>query len=138
MKIKHLISYVFFMISLVLIGLIGYKHFSETKKIDHKYLIDEVKDQRSEIKEMSDQVIKMTNDLKNKRIDTIEIIKNKNNFIVKLEEKELVLKDTVFQYITTTDTITEFITKVDTVFINSKLETTTIEKNKGIGFWKKY
>jgi hypothetical protein len=121
-----------------LIGLIGYKHFSETKKIDHKYLIDEVKDQRSEIKEMSDQVIKMTNDLKNKRIDTIEIIKNKNNFIVKLEEKELVLKDTVFQYITTTDTITEFITKVDTVFINSKLETTTIEKNKGIGFWKKY
>jgi hypothetical protein len=101
-------------------------------------LIDEVKDQRSEIKEMSDQVIKMTNDLKNKRIDTIEIIKNKNNFIVKLEEKELVLKDTVFQYITTTDTITEFITKVDTVFINSKLETTTIEKNKRRGFWKKY
>jgi hypothetical protein len=101
-------------------------------------LIDEVKNQRSEIKEMSDQVIKMTNDLKNKRIDTIEIIKNKNNFIVKLEEKELVLKDTVFQYITTTDTITEFITKVDPVFINSKLETTTIEKNKGIGFWKKY
>jgi hypothetical protein len=138
MKLSHLISYVFFGISLILIGLIGYKHFSETKKIDHKYLIDEVKDQRSEIKEMSDQVIKMTNDLKNKRIDTIEIIKNKNNFIVKLEEKELVLKDTVFQYITTTDTITEFITKVDTVFINSKLETTTIEKNKGIGFWKKY
>jgi hypothetical protein len=138
MKLSHLISYVFFGISLILIGLIGYKHFSETKKIDHKYLIDEVKNQRSEIKEMSDQVIKMTNDLKNKRIDTIEIIKNKNNFIVKLEEKELVLKDTVFQYITTTDTITEFITKVDTVFINSKLETTTIEKNKGIGFWKKY
>jgi hypothetical protein len=138
MKLSHLISYVFFGISLILIGLIGYKHFSETKKIDHKYLIDEVKNQRSEIKEMSDQVIKMTNDLKNKRIDTIEIIKNKNNFIVKLEEKELVLKDTVFQYITTTDTITEFITKVDTVFINSKLETTTIEKNKGRGFWKKY
>jgi hypothetical protein len=138
MKLSHLISYVFFGISLILIGLIGYKHFSETKKIDHKYLIDEVKNQRSEIKEMSDQVIKMTNDLKNKRIDTIEIIKNKNNFIVKLEEKELVLKDTVFQYITTTDTITEFITKVDTVFINSKLEATTIEKNKGIGFWKKY
>ena len=138
MKLSHLISYVFFGISLILIGLIGYKHFSETKKIDHKYLIDEVKNQRSEIKEMSDQVIKMTNDLKNKRIDTIEIIKNKNNFIVKLEEKELVLKDTVFQYITTTDTITEFITKVDPVFINSKLETTTIEKNKGIGFWKKY
>jgi hypothetical protein len=138
MKLSHLISYVFFGISLILIGLIGYKHFSETKKIDHKFLIDEVKNQRSEIKEMSDQVIKMTNDLKNKRIDTIEIIKNKNNFIVKLEEKELVLKDTVFQYITTTDTITEFITKVDTVFINSKLETTTIEKNKRRGFWKKY
>jgi TPP-dependent 2-oxoacid decarboxylase len=138
MKIKHLISYVFFMISLVLICLIGYKHLNETKKIDHKYLIDEVKDQRSEIKEMSDQVIKMTNDLKNKRTDTIQIIKNKNNIIVKLEEKQLVLKDTIFQYITTTDTITEFIAKIDTVYIKRQEELITTQKDEKKRFWKKY
>lgn len=137
MKIKHLISYVFFMISLVLICLIGYKHLNETKKIDHKYLIDEVKDQRSEIKEMSDQVIKMTNDLKNKRTDTIQIIKNKNNIIVKLEEKQLVLKDTIFQYITTTDTITEFIAKIDTVYIKRQEELITTQKDEKKRFWKK-
>lgn len=138
MKIKHLISYVFFMISLILICLIGYKHLNETKKIDHKYLIDEVKDQRSEIKEMSDQVIKMTNDLKNKRTDTIQIIKNKNNIIVKLEEKQLVLKDTIFQYITTTDTITEFIAKIDTVYIKRQEELITTQKDEKKRFWKKY
>lgn len=135
MKIKHLISYLFFLISFVLLGLLINKHFKSDKKTQHQKLILEVEKQRCKLKKMSDEVINMTNDLKHKKVDTIEIIKNKENIVVKFEETELVIKDTVIQYVTNVDTVTEYLTLIDTVYIQNEIkESLTTEKKR---FFKK-
>jgi len=135
MKIKHLISYLFFLVSFVLLGLLINKHFKSDKKMQHQKLILEVEKQRCKLKKMSDEVINMTNDLKHKKVDTIEIIKNKENIVVKFEETELVIKDTVIQYVTNVDTVTEYLTLIDTVYIQNEIkESLTTEKKR---FFKK-
>lgn len=136
MNFRHLISYLFFSISLFLMGLLIHKHFKTENKYVNQKLILEVEKQRCKLKKMSDDVINMTHDLKHKKIDTFEIIKNKEKIVVKVQENEIVIKDTIIQYLTLTDTVTEYLTSTDTIYIQNEIkETLTTEKKKR--FFKK-
>jgi len=96
------------------------KKIHDKKELDHiKIFKEKIEKQKNEIHDISDEVLKMTCEIKKKKVDTIQIIKNKESIVIKLEEKELFIKDTIFQYITSVDTITEYITSIDTVYFEN-------------------
>lgn len=130
MNFKHLLSYLFFSISLILIFLFIHKIFTTEKKLDDKTLIVKIEQQRCKIKKMSDQVIDISHDLKNKEVDTFEIIKNKERIIVKVKENEIIIKDTFVQYITNVDTVTQYLTLSDTVYISNEIRETSVKEKK--------
>lgn len=130
MKLSHLISYLFFIISFVLVGIIMYKMWNEPKLADHKILIEKIEKQKTDIHQMSSDVVKLACELKNKKTDTIQIIKNKDMVIVETKENKVFITDTIIEYVDRVDTIVQNITQIDTIRIvmDNNFNTTSEKK----------